>query len=448
MKNKLTSLALLFILLISLLGAMFITAPVFAYSSGKITFRSASADYFNEIFIMNADGSNRIQLTYDNGENREPCLSPDGSQIVYSSSLDLDGKFEIWKINADGTGKTQLTDLSSYPYGVGDGRPSWSPDGAKIVFESSRNVWHYLYIMNADGSGVTMVNLPTSRDYQWPSFSPDGTKLLFYSNYDNGISTSNLDGSGLKLITTPGYHPAWSPDGSKIVFYATWPYPIYTIDIDGSHKTNIGYGVDPSWSPDGNYIAYCSTAGISVMGADGTDPVAISTEAQDQEPSWGADYVCPPATATITIVKNTLTVTDTFGFTGTGGNGLPASFTINPVTPTTFSGGGNTAPGYTGSQTYVVAPGSYTITESELPADWSLYSSVDQYGVETLGEPTVTVTVTADEEVTIEFYNSKGGEPGFPLPELPSITLLGFGLTAIGGFILIKRQIGKRQRAH
>jgi|WetSurMetagenome_2_1015567.scaffolds.fasta_scaffold50589_1 Tol biopolymer transport system component len=443
MRTKLASLMLLFALLVSCLGVAFSASPVFAYSSGKIAFRSESTGGFHEIFIMNTDGSSLTQLTYDNGDNREPCLSRDGTKIVYSNY----NNDQIWVMNADGTNQHAVT---ATPSNGSDIQPSWSPDGTKIVFVSSRTFYYRLYIMNEDGTGQTMINsagFPTG-DCQWPSFNEDASRVAFYSNTLNTICTAKTDGTDVHQITTSSSptHPVWSPDGAKIVFYTSWPYPIYTIDVDGSDQTNIGNGPDPSWAPDGSGIVYISAAGIAVMNSDGSDSVDIHKSPYDQEPSWGAGSVSPPASATITIVKNTLTVTDTFSFTGTGGQGLPASFTISPATPTTFYGGGANAPGYTGSQTYVVAPGSYTITESDLPADWSLYSSVDQYGIETLGEPVVTVTVADDEAATIEFYNSKAGEPGFPVPELPTITLLGIGLIAVGSFIFYKKHISNRQQ--
>jgi hypothetical protein len=139
--------------------------------------------------------------------------------------------------------------------------------------------------------------------------------------------------------------------------------------------------------------------------------------------------------AQITIVKNTLTESGTFDFSGTGGNGLSESFSIAAETEADFSG----VPGFTGSQTFKVIAGDYTITESSLPDGWTLYSSIDQNGNETLGQATVSVSAAPGEEVTIYFYNYKTGGATWPVPELPALALLGAGLLGLGGFLLYRK---------
>jgi hypothetical protein len=144
----------------------------------------------------------------------------------------------------------------------------------------------------------------------------------------------------------------------------------------------------------------------------------------------------PARTAHITVVKNVLSEGGSFDFTGSGVYGLPATFTIAPTTPTTFDG----AAGFTGSQTFDVAPGAYTVTESPVPEGWMLYSSMDKDGVETLGDASVDVTLADLETATIYFYNHKNVGPIWPVPELAAGILLALGLAGIGGFIVIRRK--------
>jgi TolB protein len=117
-----------------------------------------------EIYLMNADGSGRVNLTNSVGvEERGPAWSPDGTRIAYMCRVGLppapggNPTFEICVMNADGSGVTRLTDNT-----LPDGTPTWSPDGTKIVFNRAVPPPNQqLFIMNADGSGLqTQLTFP------------------------------------------------------------------------------------------------------------------------------------------------------------------------------------------------------------------------------------------------------------------------------------------------
>jgi Tol biopolymer transport system component len=89
-----------------------------------------------EIWVMNADGSNKRQVTRNGKANFAPFFFPDGKRIIFSSNMD-DPKgrnFDLYKINVDGSGLERITDNDTF-----DGFPMFSPDGKKIVFASNRN---------------------------------------------------------------------------------------------------------------------------------------------------------------------------------------------------------------------------------------------------------------------------------------------------------------------
>jgi len=100
----------------------------------------------SDIYVMNADGSGKRNLTHDALQNAEPVWSPDGRRIAFVSRRD--GKAEIYVMNADGSGKRNLTRNPAK-----DVSPSWSPDGRKIAFVSDRDGRLEAHVMNADGSG-------------------------------------------------------------------------------------------------------------------------------------------------------------------------------------------------------------------------------------------------------------------------------------------------------
>jgi TolB protein len=115
-------------------------------------------------------------------------FSPDGSQIAFASSRD--GDFEIYVMQADGSGPRRLTDSPGL-----DIRPAWSPDGRQLAFTSMRDGNYEIYIMNADGSAVRRItNHPERDDYaQW---HPDGKQLLTISERDGAFDLYLLDITG------------------------------------------------------------------------------------------------------------------------------------------------------------------------------------------------------------------------------------------------------------
>ncbi len=124
----------------------------------KVAFISESDGNW-DIYRMNADGSGQTRLTDNRMIDVEPSGSPDGEKIAFASNRD--DNFEIYTMSADGSGVTNLT---QNPYD--DNQPTWSPDGKKIAFASSRSGKFDIYVMNADGSGVTnLTGNPENGDF-------------------------------------------------------------------------------------------------------------------------------------------------------------------------------------------------------------------------------------------------------------------------------------------
>jgi hypothetical protein len=149
-----------------------------------------------------------------------------------------------------------------------------------------------IYLLNADGSGKKLLVAKASE----PAFSPDGKRLAYYSWRSDALGLRILEidsGKDTQLTSsTEDAYPTWSPDGNRILFWEL-PSGIAMINTDGSGRRPVGRGEFPAWSPRGDRIAAKSCigndCGIVLMNTDGSNPVRITTNANDGQPAWSPD---------------------------------------------------------------------------------------------------------------------------------------------------------------
>jgi Tol biopolymer transport system component len=240
----------------------------------------------NQIYIMNPDGSKQVRVTYDVASDVDPDLSPNGQNIVFTSSQT--GNNDIFIRDRWG----RIRNLTNNP--ANDEWARWSPDGKQIVFGSNRDGGVFeIYLMNAEGSGtpVRLTDVPVLSRY--PSWSPDGKQIVFRRGID--IFTTNADGSSaptqLTYEVAPSFAqmPAFSPDGRYIAFmsFREGYCSVFRMNADGSDQVNLtpkdpGAPAStwcsraPAWSADGQEIFFVSSRSggqsqIFVMNLDGTN---------------------------------------------------------------------------------------------------------------------------------------------------------------------------------
>ncbi len=219
-------------------------------------------------------------------------------RIAFES--DRDDYFGIRVIEPDGSGLTNLFSPSSSD-------PAWSRDGTKLAFTSARDGNSEIYVMNADGSGQQRITNNGSDDFE-PNWSPDGQQIAFTSTRDGNLEVyvMNADGSGqVNLTNNSAYdaEPTWSPLGDRLAFNTLRDgaeIEIYLMNPDGSGLVNLtqndAFDAVGSWSPDGGRIAFMTArdfqgfAEIYTMGSDGSSPVRLTDNIRPEiSVAWSPD---------------------------------------------------------------------------------------------------------------------------------------------------------------
>ena len=225
----------------------FIGSADWSSASSEIILNAGSTGNVNS-YVIELDGFSPIQttkITTDNpGSDGYPDWSPNGEKVAVDAKAP-EGH-HIFVMNANGTARTQITSGEK----VINSRADWSPDGSKIVFSSLVGYTDStLIIVSADGTETTTLLEPqTDVGYINPVWSPNSEQIAFIFDVkgpEASIYVINADGTNLHSVTqTPAYSAnslAWSPDGTRLIFNATAEAGgvrgIYMINLDGSNLT-------------------------------------------------------------------------------------------------------------------------------------------------------------------------------------------------------------------
>jgi Tol biopolymer transport system component len=279
--------AVLVALLIALAAPWVSASRASPDANGKIAFQSEG-----DIWTMNPDGTDQIQLTSWFGYEQEPSWSPDGTKIAFARDVTGGDLFHIFVMNQDGSEQTDLTPDAR----LMSRDPTWSPDGSRIAYVAlhPQGVWNKLIVMNADGSSPRVVPIPDSTPWK-PSWSGVSNHIVFE---EDSLWVTDVRGN-LREITHPptgGNHtPDWSRDGVSIAFVGStdtdeW---IFVITRPGGMITQLTSGPDrdrdPAWSPDGTRIAFARGFDMWTMANDGSDLVQLTSGPSfDDQPAWQA----------------------------------------------------------------------------------------------------------------------------------------------------------------
>ena len=218
------------------------------------------------VFVVPTAGGWPMRLTSGELTHEEPRWSPDGKQIVYLADK------SIKVMGADGANPRTLTE-----HPAGSSLPRWSPDGSHIAFYSRRHGWSQIWTVPATGGEPRRLTA-TQADNDGLAWSPDSRKILYSSIRGDDLLNSDVYSvdvqTGVERRLTDGPScfagaPSWSPDGRQIAFLSDqdgWIH-VYVVNADGSGRRQITTGECEDgwpnlnrgyllWSPDGRGLAF------------------------------------------------------------------------------------------------------------------------------------------------------------------------------------------------
>ena len=267
-------------------------------ATGQLLFASLSDGQIYRIGI----GRTALTRLTSSGRNSRPVWSPDGQRIAFATNVPGQSNFgngtnDIYTMDADGSNVVRLTNSGNFS------SAAWSPDGRKLAVTTDDYDWSEIYVISADEDGSNPVHLAT--DGRSPTWSPDGKSIAFVhvggdDGYDN-VSVMNADGTGVRPLTEIDaggiYGLAWSPDGKQLAFSKCLlgSCDLYAMNADGSGLRQIAElrnATGAAWSPDGKWVAFTLSnysggswlPTIAYVAAEGGTARLV---AEGYWPSWG-----------------------------------------------------------------------------------------------------------------------------------------------------------------
>jgi TolB protein len=245
--------------------------PMYFADGKQILHQAELPDKSGELRVFDTETKQNHVLLKTNNADTAPVISPDGTRIAFQTKIE--SNTDVYLINADGSG---LTNLTNNPWR--DGGAAFSPDGGQIVFSSNRDGHtgkFNLYMMNADGGDQRLIYSAKEGMSGSPVFSPDGASILFANDF---ASDGNFEifkirpepGETAERLTFRGRYdgfPAFSPDGQRVAFISSTDgnSEIYLMNTDGTSllrlTRNAAEDTLPQFSTDGKRIIFSSDRG-------------------------------------------------------------------------------------------------------------------------------------------------------------------------------------------
>lgn len=278
------------------------------FNSKFVTVSTRSGGKSKEVFLMDWDGENVLQISKHNSIALSPAWSPKGNKIAYTAyeyhPKNKSRNPDLFMFDIP-TGKRTLV---SYRKGMNSGA-AFAPDDKHIYLTLSQKGTPDIFKMTFDGTQVArLTDGPLNSMNVEPAVSADGTQIAFSSDRSGTpmVYTMSASGGNVTRKTFSGKFnssPAWSPDGTKIAFagFDKTHFDIFVMDSSGQNLKRLTSATkpngkpasneDPSFSPDGRFISYVSDRTgkfqIYIIGVDGLNERRITLDNFDYtRPKW------------------------------------------------------------------------------------------------------------------------------------------------------------------
>ena len=233
--------------------------PSWSPDHSRIAFARFVSGGTKAILVIDADGGNKVRLTPPRFFSSSPTWSPDGQWIAFAANVGGTGEVNLWRMRADGSERTQLTDSPD----VQEFDPSWQPTGTLLAYQRGNRYNHAIFTLLANDGSQRMRVTANSAAAESPTWEPAGDAVI-YSGWPNGAKSRDLYMADV------------------FAFGAQEPTRLFATAAQDIRPSSHGATAWLTWqcAPPGSGFEIC------IMRRSGTRTILTTNPTDDEDPAW------------------------------------------------------------------------------------------------------------------------------------------------------------------